>query len=216
MPSIALSDSWFCRMDIAKDDCLAKLRIVLGWVDCLLLLATHHLGDTKENPHIHFVVKLGSKIQKQSFDIRFKKVFNPDKKSSWSTKPWDGQDAACSYLFHESTADVIINKGFSDEEIDKFKKLNESVQKVVAINKAKGANRIVDRVLHEIEKDDKSYNREDIFTRLITLIRDGEMYEPGDYRLKAITEEIYLKSLPSHRVGAYAIQRFRNVFKDEY
>lgn len=211
MPSVVKSTKWFCRVDGQKDFLTEKLKIILGWVDVVRLLAAHHMGDKKENPHIHFVIELNSDIQKQSWDTRFKKVFLPDKKSSWSTKVWDGHASACSYLFHETTADVISSKGFTLAEIDTFKQLNASTQAVMAVNAERGPKRVVERVLLQMGK--AQWSRYQIFEKLIELIKAGEMYEPGDFMLKRYVEEIYLKSLPDDGVWGYTQDRFNNIFR---
>jgi len=206
-----MSKTWFCRVDGQKEFLSGKLKEILGWVDCVRLLGAHHIGSKKEHPHIHFVIELSSELQKQSFDTRFKKVFNPDKKSDFSTKPWDLADAPCSYLFHEPTADVIVNRGFSDDDISRFKKLNEGVQSVIAVNKGRGPARIVDRIVTEIGST--YVDRKDILGKLVKLIYAGEMYEPGDYKLKSIVEEIYLKSRSKDEIKEYIDQRYANLFR---
>jgi len=211
MPSVELSDSWFCRVDVSKDEAIAKSLVMLGWVDCEQLLCLSHLGETKENPHIHFCIKLNTKLQKQSWDVRFKKLFKPEKKSSWSTKSWDGSDSACSYMFHEPDADIIARKGFSDDDIARFTKLNMEVQKVVAVNKERGPKRVVERIVNEIGKEE--WTRFDILQRLCRLIKDGEMYEPGDYKIKTLVEEIFLKSTPELNFDNYVSERYDALFR---
>jgi len=210
MPSVTLSQMWFCRIDGAKEYLAEKIKLVANWVDTLQVLAAHHVGDKKENPHCHFVIKLSSNIQKQSFDTRFKKVFTPDKKSSWSTKVWDGAPAACSYLFHEDTADVLVNKGFSDDEIASFKKLNSDTKKVIEVNKERGAKRVVERVLEAMGGD--TWDKMKIFATLCDYIREGSMYEPGDFMLKRYVEEIYCRSLSADEYKVYVSDRYYNLF----
>lgn len=211
MPSVIKSFDWFVRIDGAKDVMTSKLQQILGWVDCKRLLSAHHVGDKKENPHIHMCLSLSSQLQKQSLDTRLKKVFEWETSRQYSSKPWDGADAACSYLFHESTADVIANRGFTDIDIQRFKLLNENVQKVVAVNKERGTNRVVERVLTEIGP---GHNRRDILTILITMIRAGEMYEPGDFRLKTIIEEIYCKSRNNEDMDNYIYERYHAIYRN--
>ena len=210
MPSIQKSNQWFCRIDGQKEFLQEKLKVMLSWIDCTRLLSAHHMGDKKENPHVHFVITLSSELQKQSWDTRFKKLFAPDKKSSWSTKPWDGQDFACSYLFHEDTADVLVVKGFTDADILRFKDINATSQKVQAVNRERGIKRVVERVIDEMGAT--PWSRYYILKRLLEMIKTGEMYEPGDFMLKRYVEEIYLKSLPDDQFEGYVDERFRNLF----
>jgi len=211
MPSIAKSNMWFVRVNGQKDFLEEKLKQLMGWIDCVGLLAAFHVGEKKENPHIHFCIKMVTVLQKQSFDVRVKGIFKPDKKTSWSSKVWDGQDSALSYLFHEETAEVLANKGHTEADIVRYIKLNDDVQKVIAVNKERGAKRVVERVLVEIGQ--QCWTRRDIFKRLIEMIRDGEMYEPGDFMLKRYVEEIYMKSLPESHFMDYVDTRYDDIFR---
>lgn len=211
MPSIAKSNMWFVRVDGQKDFMAEKLKEVMAWIDCVSILGGHHVGGGKENPHIHFCIKMSTVLQKQSFDVRVKAIFKPDKKSSWSSKPWDGSDAPLSYLFHEETAVILANKGYTEADIVRYMKLNDDVQKVIAVNKERGPKKVVERIVAEIGQ--QSWTKYDIFKRLVEMIRDGEMYEPGDFMLKRYVEEIYMKSLPGSHFGDYVDTRFADIFR---
>jgi len=210
MPSVAVSDKWFVRVDGNKEDLIEMLKEVRGWIDCQRMLALFHMGATKENPHCHFVIDTFTRIQKQSFDVRIKKIFKIEKKSQWSTKIWDGGDSACSYMFHESGNNIIANKGFTEEDISRFEKLNESVQKVVAINNARAPGRQADKVVDEFK--DESPTKKDIFDVFMIRIRDGEMYEPGDFQLAKLVEEVYLKTRTKEQWKDYVEDRFHKIF----
>lgn len=210
MPSVAKSFNWFVRVDGNKEDLTTMCNEMKGWIDSKKILALFHMGQTKENPHIHFVIELTSEIQKQSFDLRVKKLFKIEKKSQYSTKVWDGGQSACSYMFHESPHNIICNKGFSSEEIDKFQELNANVQKVVEINKARAPGRQVDRIVEEY--GDEKPTRRDIFVKFMEKIRDGEMYEPGDYQISKYVEEVYLKTRGHDGWDDYVDDRFHKIF----
>jgi len=211
MPSVSRSTHWFCRIDGDSDVLRQRAQAMLEWVDLVKVIGATHKGDKKENPHAHFCIQLASELQKQSFDVRFKKIFTPEAKSSWSTKVWDAADEAVSYLFHEVDATIIINNGHSESDIERYKLLNESVQRVVAINKSRGPARVVDKLVQEMAADYPS--KINIFTRLVLMIRNGEMYEPGDFRLKAIVEEIYLKTRADEHIENYIYMRFNSMFR---
>lgn len=191
MPSVTKAYKWFVRVDGPHDWVKERMREVLGWVDTLRMLGCVHEGEKKDNPHCHFVLDLSSELQKQSFDARIKKVFKGVSRSQYSSKPWDGGDAACAYMFHESDDCVCVNKGFTQDDIKRFGALNEATQKVIEVNKGKASGRIVDRVLQEVTPD---WSRYDIAKKMLMLIRDGEFYEPGDFQLKRYIEEVYMKS----------------------
>lgn len=211
MPSVARSKKWFVRVDGPQEHLRTKLHDVLGWIDTCALLGAYHVGDKKENPHCHFVIEMSTELQKQSFDTRIKKLFDVQNRSQFSSKPWDGADGACSYLFHEAESVVLVNKGFPDERIQQFKKLNEDVQKVVQINRERGGKRVVEKLLDEF---DSTCTRGTIGRRLLEMIRDGEMYDNGDYKLRNMIEEIYLKTRTKNQWDAYVSDRLCTVLKD--
>lgn len=204
MPSVGKSRKWFVRIDGAHDWLVERVKIMLGWVDLLRLLACLHVGEKKDNPHVHFVIELSSELQKQSFDVRIKKVFQGISGSLYSSKQWDGDDAACAYMFHECDDSVCGNKGFSEDDIARFRALNAATQKVVEVNKGKASGRIVDRVLQEVTPQ---WTRYDIGKRMLGMIRDGEFYEPGDFVLKKFIEEVYMKSRAQKDFSEYVEER---------
>jgi len=191
MPSVVKSKDWFVRIDYPHEHTPAKMKVIEGWVDCVSILAATHDGDKGENPHFHAVIRMSSELQKQSFDARLKTLFNWKKGSDYSTKPWDGKDGACSYLFHETTAIVVSNKGFSPDDILRFKDLNAKVAEVVAVNKERGTKKSVQRIIDKVAQD---CGHSDIADVMLREIRDGEMYHPGDYRFPQVVEEIYIKT----------------------
>lgn len=203
MPSVNKSTRWFVRIDGAHEWLRDKMKVVLGWVDLVRVLGCLHVGEKKDNHHAHFVIELSSELQKQSFDVRIKKVFGVSG-SAYSSKSWDGGDGACGYMFHESNDSVFCNKGFSQDDIERFKILNESTQKVIAVNKQKASGRVVDRILAEATSD---WSKADIARKILDMIREGEVYEPGDFMLKRYIEEIYMKTRTNEQYAEYAEAR---------
>jgi len=51
--------------------------------------------------------------------------------------------------------------------------------------------------------------------KLLTDIKEGVMYEPGDYVLKRYLEEIYLKQLAKPQWERYAALRVRDLVRPE-
>lgn len=90
------------------------------------LLCVRHLGKSRENPHYHFVFRTD---YKDSALRKYLKLHFTQGKGNghMSLKPWDGQDEALSYMFHEGT-DPIMNKGFSQDEINGLKEKDLSVR----------------------------------------------------------------------------------------
>jgi len=209
MPSCVQSSKWFVRVDGPYEFLLNKFVEVTGWMDMSSVLALYHVGEKKENPHCHFVIELTSVLQKQSFDKRIKKVFDVQKSTSYSSKVWDGADAACSYMFHESDVKILCNKGHSQEDIDKYKVQNEKVQAVVEVNKERAPGRKVERVVERLCNDNPT--RHEIGKIFLEMIRDGEMYEPGNFQLARMIEEVYLKTRTADQWNGYVEDRLHTI-----
>lgn len=188
MPATKRSMTWFVRVDYPRSEVEKKLKTVTQWVDFEKILAVFHRGKTGENPHFHAILTLKSELQKQSIDARFKTLFEV-KGSQYSSKVWDGKSGAGSYLFHEDEHDIVINRGYSDSDINEYKRLNEEVKRVVEINKERGGNKTVNRL---VDKFEQNVSREQIFYELWRAIKEGEIYHPG-FRMGAMIDEIFIK-----------------------
>lgn len=157
------------------------------------------------------LLQLTSELQKQSLDVRIKTLFGV-KGADYSSKPWDGADAAGGYMFHDVEYISIANKGFTDEEIKRYIDLNQKTQKVIAINKEKGANKNVEAVL-EIFKNDKP-SKIEVATEFLRRVREGLMYDPGDWKLKSMTEEVLMKLCKNNEeFEVYCFTRLSNLFR---
>lgn len=138
MPSVKKSNRWAVRVDGSEQSLKTCLQDVISWKDTVKCLALAHDGKTNENPHCHFVIELSTELQKQSFDVRIKKVFGTEDRN-YSSKVWDGDlDGGPSYLFHEETNRILVNKGFTDAEIKEAQLINESYKsKNISTNERK-------------------------------------------------------------------------------
>ena len=118
---------WFVRSDGAEEFLRQKCGELSRWIDVEAVLAVYHVGGSKENPHCHAVIQLGSEPQKQSFDKRIKGLFGIEKRSQYSTKVWDGlRDAgAASYMFHEAEARVLVSKDGPKRNLMLLKRLTQ-------------------------------------------------------------------------------------------
>jgi len=212
MPSVKLSKLWFARVDYPLSEVSSKLNEVTGWVDLVKVFAMFHQGEKKDNPHFYAVIQLSSEIQKQSFDVRLKKIFEV-KGSQYSSKACDGADEAFSYMFHEEGAPILVNRGYTEDDIARFTALNKSIQKVVAMNKKKASCRIPERVIEAIRESGKSsWTIREIFDWVINQIRIGEIYHPGDFRLKSLIQESYIRTADSPQFAKYSESAFQNLF----
>lgn len=211
MPSIVRSKMWFCRITVPH--AFAKIQIpkVMGWIDLQTVLACTHVGDKTEKEHFHMVLSLSSDLQKQSIDHRLKTIYGVSG-ADYSSKPWDGHDSACSYLFHDKNYEIIANKGHTDEDIQRYIKLNDDVQKVVEVNKSRASGRHVDKVIELVKQSGSQWSLEQICNEFMRRIRDGDMYEPGDYMLKRYVTEVYIKTVDNEEYKQYCVDRYHKLF----
>lgn len=212
------SDKWFVRIDGPEEYLRQKCEELAKSPDTELMLAAYHRGKTKENPHCHFVIQIKSEIQKQSFAVRIKALFNIEKKTQYALDVWDGVrgQGAVSYLFHEEDQVIIANLGFTDKEIMDAKAANEAVQKVVAINSEKASHKLVQRALDEFEmKPYQHRTKIHILTFMLELCKKGECYYPGTFMIKKFVEEVELKMLDNDNLEAYACNLARQLWREE-
>lgn len=209
MPSIVKSYCWFVRVTLPHSIIEEKIKLVSGWIDTVKILCLLHKGNKTEKEHCHFTVQLSSEIQKQSFDVRIKKVFDV-KGSDYSSKPWDGEPPANTYMFHDSNYRIVANKGYDDATLANFRVENEKVQKVVEINKSRGPSKIVENV---IQNYTGAPDKIQIASILLQKIRIGEMYEPGNYKLNNIIEEIFMKLQPEENWENYCQVRINQILR---
>lgn len=214
MPSIERSKKWFFRVTCPHDHARMVSGKMLEWIDIAHVLVASHVGDKSENPHIHGVITLTSDLQKQSFDVRLKNLYGVKGNGQYSSKVWDGGDGACSYLFHEEGAQIICNRGYTEQDISRFKKLNDDVQKVVAVNQSRASHRHVDKVIQKINESGRQWSRREILEEFVMRIKEGEMYEPGDFMLKRYIEEIMIKQIVEEsQMTAYVHDRFYSLYR---
>lgn len=122
MPATFLSDKWFVRVTGPHSE-LRKVNF--DWVDLTRCLGVLHVGGRTSKEHAHFLIELGSSIQKQSISVRCKKAFSFMKAFTGNeriaVKPWDGSPRAAQYLYAgRSNPETFISKGFTQEEIESY------------------------------------------------------------------------------------------------
>lgn len=216
MPSIARSKKWFVRVTVPHEFAKSMTTRMLEWIDLGSILVATHKGNKDENPHVHMVITLTSELQKQSFDARIKKLYGVSGNGQYSSKQWDGDDGACSYLFHEADAEIICNRGYTEQDIERFKKLNDDVQKVVAVNKERASHTHVEKVLEKIQLSGGNWFPRQIFDEFIQRIYNREMHDPGDWTLRKYIEEVYIRQYSTYeelRETAYGTDRFNRLYR---
>jgi len=212
MPSVAQSLHWFVRVDGTQEFLSQKIQILSLQVS--RLLCVFHTGKKSENPHCHFVLSMAKELQKQSLDVKLKKIFGVSG-NGYSSKVWDGElvvEGAGTYLFHESVeSPVLCSKGVSAEEIDKIKATAQLVNKVIEANRQKAETKIPGKVFLKWDEDGRpEWTTRDIVYTICRMAKDGDCYLPkGDFQWRAYVEEVKMKM-------ADTPQRFEQFCCDTY
>ena len=204
MPSLARSKLWYVRVTAPWDHIKAKAKEMKGWVDYTGSFVGYHTGDKTKKQHAHIALKLSSELQKQSLDTRMKKLFGVER-SDYSSKPWDGEDDALAYMYHDKEA-LIDQDLVSEDKIPGLKARNDDIQKIVSKAKEHASNRVVDHVLTKIRESGITWNDYDIGYEIQKAIYQGLFYDPGDFVLERYINEILCKQCTSedelHRMFA--------------
>lgn len=211
-----VSDKWFVFVNGPETWLRDKLKVLMGWIDVDQALAVAHVGGKKDHPHMHMILSLTSKLQKQSFDIRIKKLFEIVKKTDWSTKPWDGEygHGAGSYMYHEGEASpVLCNKGFTELHIEGFKTAAALVDKIKLQAKEKANTKLIDFAMEHFAAHEHTSDLEFfVYRYMLKRIKDGENYHPGDYLLKRYVQEVVLRLCPADKFDDYALRSYEKLF----
>jgi hypothetical protein len=190
MPSVAKSYCWFIRITAPWEHIESKLQTMREWIDFDGALVGLHHGDKGGAPHGHICLKLKVQFQKQTIDVRFKKLFDVAG-AQYSSKVWDGNDKCMSYLFHDKNGKIINHMGLSAPALEQLKTLNDDIQKVVAVNKGRASHKVVEYVLGKANGG--SWTRRQIGECILRAVAQGEFYDPGDFALERYINEIELK-----------------------
>jgi hypothetical protein len=187
----------------ALEGYLDKIRSMTFSDDYTALLAVRHGGNKGENAHYHIVVRTG--IQDQAFRKRMKTLF-PDGKGNehMSIKPWDGDDRALSYLFHEDPdCKVIIRKGITDEYEAKLREKNLQILNEVANAKKKASWTLEEDAYQHFAKNgpDTPYRKtsvDEIAIYMVLLsLREGK-YMPQPWLLRSMVYKVQFRLLQGH------------------
>lgn len=189
MPSVAKSYNWFIRITAPWEHIESKLITMREWIDFDGALIGLHHGDKGGAPHGHICLKLKVQFQKQTIDVRFKKLFDVAG-AQYSSKVWDGNDKCMSYLFHDKNGKIINYMGLSADAVAALSTLNDDIQKVVAVNKGRASHKVVEYVMG---KANSGWSRFQIGECILRAVAQGEFYDPGDFALERYINEIELK-----------------------
>lgn len=198
------SKFWFLRVDGEESFLRQQCGVMASGLDVVSFIGAYHTGRTGENHHIHACIEIESEVQKQTFALRVKAIFtNIIEGNDYSLEVWDGKksgEGAVSYLFHEEgvvESNLIGVKNFTSDEISGAKKANMAVQAVVAINKERASNKLVDKALEFF--DNQEPTRYSILLFMMKRINSGDNYHPGNFLLKKYVEEVELRLCKTDR-----------------
>jgi len=217
MPSIAKSDKWFFRITLAHQtvDILWKEALnTIKLLDMTRCLIISHVGEKTEKEHVHGIIEISKVLQKQSFDVRLKSIFNVSG-ADYSSKPWDGgmEHGAGSYMYHDPCCVEVYNKGFTEAQLTRFRECHADVALVVEEAKSRASGRCVERILLRIKESNRDWTRREIVMKILNDIKEDLMYECGDFNLTKYTEEIYMRQLKDDAWLEYANYRCTHVLR---
>lgn len=183
-----------------------------GWVDYLNSFIGYHTGDKTKKQHAHIALKMSSELQKQSIDTRMKKLFGVER-SDYSSKPWDGEDDALAYMYHDAAGSIDHDMSFDEAKIESLKARNVDIQKIVSKAKEQASNRVVDYVLNIIRQAGQyDWTASEIGFEIQKAIHKGLFYDPGDFVLERYINEILCKQCQTdEQLRAMWEQRFRRL-----
>lgn len=209
------SKHWFARFDGEKEFLRRKCEELARCLDVTAMLAVYHEGNTRkdENPHVHFVIELNAEPQKQTFAVRLKKLFDlPQSFRDYSLGPWDGRpvEGASSYLFHEETLkeNILVNKGWSESQIDLAIANDKKIKEVVAINKERASNKLVDKALARF-KGKRLVTKHEVLVFMLMECKQGRNYLPKEFLLRHYLDEVMFGLTPEDEVDDYASNLLR-------
>lgn len=126
------SDKWFIRLheEDGYAETIKELGSHISIKQCLVV--RHEADEDHPHKHFHFVILLNKSILKDTLQKKFQTLFPSERKGNarYCWKVWDGNVKACSYVYHEGRdkeADIILNSGFTEAELEEFRKLDAAV-----------------------------------------------------------------------------------------
>lgn len=143
------------------------------------ILGVPHSGRRGDNPHYHFAFTCDYKMP--ALREYLKKYFDKGKGNRHlSLKKWDGNPKACSYMFHEGT-ESIISRGFTDEEIEVFKTINENIKEAIKKN---APAQIVQDATEYFKAKGQDPAHAVLFMWIMKRLRDNGDWLPNKYQME--------------------------------
>lgn len=218
MPLTKVGTNWFIRITQPHEFIRIQLADITKWTNVERVLVVSHVGEKTKKQHVHILLTLNKQLQQQSVNVIFKKLFTEAR--CLSIKVWDGVttgQSALSYLWHDDSAQIIYNKGFGDDEISSSKMVCKGVVEEVNKRKQRAPGHCVSKILDEIVATNRVWSETEICMRILRFIREGEMYEPGDFLIQRYVNEINSKQpQPEDRWTTWAHGRMCKILKIDY
>jgi len=204
----------YCVRVDALDGYSDKLPMLSACEDYKSIIAVKHMGNKGENPHFHFVVR--THVASQAFRVRMRKIFDEGKGNGhMSIKPWDGNNDAISYLFHEDeNTTLLVQHNISDETVAQAKERNRQVVAMVQASKAKASWHLEEIVYAQFKGSSRTPDESIIGQHLIlAALRNGK-YAPQAWHVRAMTQRIQFKLLngTEEREEDFAMRLSRQIF----
>jgi len=208
----------YCVRVDALDGYADKLPLLQASEDYKSIVAVRHKGNKGENPHYHFVVQ--TQIASQAFRVRMRKIFDQGKGNGhMSIKPWDGNNDAISYLFHEDeNTTLLVQYQVSDETIAQCKERNRQVTAMVNASKAK-ASWLLEEVVYEALKKSHPDGAGEAYIGqqlILAALRNGK-YVPQPWHIRAMTQRIEFRMINGfiEKEEDFAMRLSRQIFYRE-
>ena len=218
------NNMWWVRITAPHEHIASKIPVIQQWIDYSGCMVAYHTGDKDvPNPHAHIALKLKSMLQKQSLDVRIKKLFDVAG-SNYANVPWDGDVQVLRYCYHEQVDDgeakVTNLLGLTEAEITKLKTESKMINEAVAEAKKSASFKIVDFMLDKIKASGKMTAYE-IGWEIQKAVYRGDYHEPGDYNMEKYINEILcrqcedeteLETMWAERTRRLKVFQTRNIF----
>lgn len=218
MPLTKVSQDWFIRITQPHEFIKNQLGDIETWPSVTRVLVVSHVGEKTKKQHVHMLLSLNKELQQQSVNVIFKKLFTEAR--CLSVKVWDGKtdgQSALSYLWHDKSAEILFNKGFTDIEIEASRVVCSGVVQEVNKRKQRAPGHCVSKILDEIIESNRIWNEEQICLRILQMVQQGLIYEPGDFMIGRYVNEINSKQAQSpRRWNAWAESRITRILKKDY
>lgn len=196
MPNIIRSKQWYIRITALWEHIENKMKDVVGWIDYEGHMIGFHVGARTSKPHAHIAIKMKSDLQKQSLDVRLKKLFGVER-ADYSSKVWDGDYKALAYMYHDPKGRVIPGFGLTETQIGDLQRMNAVVQEAVSEAKEKASYKVVNYVLEKIRESGIKWTSYEIAWEIQKGVHSGRFHEPGDFSFERYINEILCKQCDS-------------------